>query len=227
MSELLAGLTVWALPVLLAITLHEAAHGFAAAAMGDDTARRLGRVSLNPLRHIDPFGTVILPALLLAMGGILFGWAKPVPVDFRRLRPLRLGLIVVAAAGPAVNLLLAALAVLGFWLVPLVPEPAQLWLFENLRNALFINLLLAVFNMLPIPPLDGGRVLTGLLPPPLAWQLARLERVGMLVVLLGLFVLPLLARQAGVAFDPLGWLVDGPVNALAGILLQGLAPGGP
>jgi len=226
MNDVLSGIAVWALPVILAVTLHEAAHGYAARAMGDDTAERMGRISLNPLRHVDPFGTVILPALLLVVGGIMFGWAKPVPVDFSRLRPLRLGMIVVAAAGPAINLLMAALAVLGFWLIPFMPDPAQLWLFENLKNALYINLLLAVFNMLPIPPLDGGRVLTGLLPWPLAVRLARLERFGILLVLGFLFLLPMLGNAVGLNLDLLGWLVDGPVRAIAQGLLGVLGPGG-
>lgn len=226
MNDVLSGIAVWALPVILAVTLHEAAHGYAARAMGDDTAERMGRISLNPLRHVDPFGTVILPALLLVVGGVMFGWAKPVPVDFSRLRPLRLGMVVVAAAGPAINLLMAALAVIGFWLIPFVPDPAQLWLFENLKNAVYINLLLAVFNMLPIPPLDGGRVLTGLLPWPLAVRLARLERFGILLVLGFLFLLPMLGNAVGVNLDLLGWLVDGPVRAIAQILLGILGPEG-
>jgi len=226
MNDVLSGLAVWALPVILAVTLHEAAHGYAARAMGDDTAERMGRISLNPLRHVDPFGTVILPAFLLIVGGVMFGWAKPVPVDFSRLRPLRLGMIVVAAAGPAVNLLMAALAVIGFWVIPFVPDPAQIWLFENLKNAIYINLLLAVFNMLPIPPLDGGRVLTGLLPWHLAVRLARLERFGILLVLGFLFLLPMLGNAVGVNLDLLGWLVDGPVRVIARVLLGVLGPGG-
>jgi Zn-dependent protease len=226
MNDLLSGIAVWALPVILAVTLHEAAHGYAARAMGDDTAERMGRISLNPLRHVDPFGTVILPALLLVVGGVMFGWAKPVPVDFSRLRPLRLGMIVVAAAGPAVNVLMAAVAVLGLWLIPVMPDPAQLWLFENLKNAIYINLLLAVFNMLPIPPLDGGRVMTGLLPWPLAVRLARLERFGLLLVLGFLFLLPMLGNAVGVNLDLLGWLVSGPVRWIAQVLLGVLGPGG-
>ncbi|CCG40943.1 site-2 protease family protein [Magnetospirillum molischianum] len=226
MNDVLSGIAVWALPVILAVTLHEAAHGYAARAMGDDTAERMGRISLNPLRHVDPFGTVILPAFLVIVGGIMFGWAKPVPIDFSRLRPLRLGMIVVAAAGPAANILLAALAVVGFWMIPFVPDPAQVWLFENLKNAIYINLLLAVFNMLPIPPLDGGRVLTGLLPWPLAVQLARLERFGILLVLGFLFLLPMLGNAVGIDLDLLGWLVDGPVRAIAKGLLGVLGPEG-
>jgi len=226
MNDLLSGITVWALPVILAVTLHEAAHGYAARAMGDDTAERMGRISLNPLRHVDPFGTVILPALLLLVGGVMFGWAKPVPVDFSRLRPLRLGMVVVAAAGPAINLLMAALAVIGLWLIPLMPDPAQLWLFENLKNAIYINLLLAVFNMLPIPPLDGGRVLTGLLPWQMAVRLARLERYGLLLVLAFLFLLPMLGNAVGLNLDLLGALVEGPVRWIAQILLGALGPGG-
>lgn len=226
MNDLLSGIAVWALPVILAVTLHEAAHGYAARAMGDDTAERMGRISLNPLRHVDPFGTVILPALLLVVGGVMFGWAKPVPVDFSRLRPLRLGMVVVAAAGPAVNVLMAAMAVLGLWLIPVMPDPAQLWLFENLKNAIYINLLLAVFNMLPIPPLDGGRVMTGLLPWPLAVRLARLERFGLLLVLGFLFLLPMLGNAVGINLDLLGWLVSGPVRWIAQVLLGVLGPGG-
>lgn len=226
MNDLLSGIAIWALPVILAVTLHEAAHGYAARAMGDDTAERMGRISLNPLRHVDPFGTVILPALLLVVGGVMFGWAKPVPVDFSRLRPLRLGMIVVAAAGPAVNVLMAAVAVLGLWLIPVMPDPAQLWLFENLKNAIYINLLLAVFNMLPIPPLDGGRVMTGLLPWPLAVRLARLERFGLLLVLGFLFLLPMLGNAVGINLDLLGWLVSGPVRWIAQVLLGVLGPGG-
>ncbi|EPY01598.1 site-2 protease family protein [Magnetospirillum fulvum] len=226
MNDLLSGIAVWALPVILAVTLHEAAHGYAARAMGDDTAERMGRISLNPLRHVDPFGTVILPAFLLVVGGVMFGWAKPVPVDFSRLRPLRLGMVVVAAAGPAVNVLMAAMAVLGLWLIPVMPDPAQLWLFENLKNAIYINLLLAVFNMLPIPPLDGGRVMTGLLPWPLAVRLARLERFGLLLVLGFLFLLPMLGNAVGINLDLLGWLVSGPVRWIAQVLLGVLGPGG-
>jgi Zn-dependent protease len=226
MNDLLVGVTVWIIPVILAVTLHEAAHGYAARAMGDDTAERLGRISLNPFRHIDPFGTVILPGLLLAVGGVIFGWAKPVPVDFSRLRPLRLGMIVVAAAGPVTNLALAALATLGLWLLPLVPEPAQEWVFLNLRNAIFFNVLLAVFNMIPIPPLDGGRVLTGLLPRPLAWRLARLERFGMLLLLALVFLLPMLGEALKINLNLLGGLVDGPVGMIARGMVGVLGPGG-
>jgi len=226
MNDVLSGIAVWALPVILAVTLHEAAHGYAARAMGDDTALRMGRISLNPLRHVDPFGTVILPAFLVIVGGVMFGWAKPVPVDFSRLRPLRLGMIVVAAAGPASNLLMASLAVIGFWMLPFVPDAAQPWLFETLKNAIYINILLAVFNMLPIPPLDGGRVLTGLLPWPLAIRLARLERFGILLVLGVLFLLPMLGNAIGINLDLLGGLVDGPVRLIARLLLGVLGPGG-
>jgi len=222
---LVAGIAVWAVPVILAVTLHEVAHGYAALAMGDDTARRLGRLSLNPLRHVDPFGTVILPALMLAVGGVVFGWAKPVPVDFRRLRPWRLGMVVVAAAGPLTNLALAAVSIIVLGLLPELPEPLDGWAVRALGASVTLNLLLAVFNLIPLPPLDGGRVVTGLLPAPWCWRFAGLERVGMLVILGALVILPMIGQATGLDLDLFGSLVTGPVQALGrwmvGILLPG------
>src|SRR4051794_13351057 len=171
-------LSVWVLPLLLAITFHEAAHAFVAYRLGDDTAWQLGRVSFNPLRHIDPFGTLILPAMLLfAHSPFLFGYAKPVPVNFRKLNNPRLGMVWVALAGPATNILLALAAALALHALPWAPANSAQWIFDNLRNALLINAVLAVFNMMPIPPLDGGRGAVGLLPPPPAPPLARLRPV--------------------------------------------------
>src|SRR3954467_14962820 len=148
-------LSVWVLPLLLAITFHEAAHAFVAYRLGDDTAWKLGRVSFNPLRHIDPFGTLVLPAiLLLARSPFLFGYAKPVPVNFRALRNPRIGMVLVALAGPATNIALALFAAAAFHLLPLVPASAAQWVADNLKNTVVVNVVLAVFNMLPIPPLD-------------------------------------------------------------------------
>jgi Zn-dependent protease len=214
MNDVAYKVSVWLLPLLLAITLHEAAHGFVASWCGDDTAKSRGRLSLNPLRHVDPVGTFLLPGLLLLMRApVLFGYAKPVPVAFGRLRQPKRDMMLVALAGPATNMLLAVFAVFALHAVVLVPAGGRQWVFDNLANMLLINLVLAVFNMLPIPPLDGAKVLVGLLPPPLDRKFARLERHGMLILLGLLLLVPLVARQLGSDFNPLAAIV-GPVVAM-------------
>jgi Zn-dependent protease len=195
-------LSVWVLPLVIAITFHEAAHGFVAHRLGDDTAYKLGRVSFNPIRHIDPFGTLIMPAILLmAHSPFLFGYAKPVPVNFRGLRNPRTDMVLVALAGPATNIALALVAAVAVHGVGLLPDSVAQWTFDNLKNALLINVILAIFNMVPIPPLDGGRVAVGLLPPALALPLARLEPFGMLILIGLLILLPLVGSQFGLNLD--------------------------
>src|SRR4249919_523858 len=191
-------ISIWLLPAIIAITFHEAAHAFVARALGDDTASRLGRVSLNPLKHIDPVGTILLPGiLLLARSPFLFGYAKPVPVNFSALRNPRRDMVWVAAAGPAMNIALATVAALAFHLVGFLPMNSAHWVAENLQNALIINVVLAIFNLFPLPPLDGGRIAVGLLPNVLARQLARLEPYGMMILIGLLIFLPLVGSQFG------------------------------
>ncbi len=194
--------SVWVLPLIIAITFHEAAHGFVAHRLGDNTAFDLGRVSFNPVRHIDPFGTLMLPALLLlSHSPFLFGYARPVPVNFRALNHPRLDMVWVALAGPATNIALALSAAAAFHALPFAPASSAQWIADNLKNALVINVVLAVFNMLPIPPLDGGRVAVGLLPRVLALPLSRLEPYGMLILIGILIVLPLVGSQFGLNLD--------------------------
>jgi Zn-dependent protease len=210
-------LSVWVLPLVIAITFHEAAHGFVAYRLGDDTAWKLGRVSFNPLRHIDPFGTVLLPAMLLfAHSPFLFGYAKPVPVNFRNLNNPRLDMVWVALAGPVTNILLALAAALAFHALPFAPASSAKWIADNLKNSIVINAVLAVFNMMPIPPLDGGRVAVGLLPRPLALPLARLEPFGMLILIAILILLPLAGSQFGLNLD----VISAILRTLTGYVIQ-------
>jgi len=219
LSDMIITATTWVVPVIFAVTLHEAAHGFVALRFGDDTALRAGRVTLNPINHIDPVGTILLPVLMLAMNaGFFFGYAKPVPVNFGRLKPIRLGMVLVALAGPATNVLLAILSALLFYLVAYAPDSGAEWLARNLINSLRFNAILCVFNLLPLPPLDGGRILVGLLPRSLALPIARLEPYGMMI-LMGLFVLSYLSARTAMGIDPLYWLVTVPTGFLLRFVL--------
>jgi Zn-dependent protease len=194
--------TIWVIPAVIAITFHEAAHGFVAHLLGDDTAWRLGRVSFNPLKHIDPVGTILLPGMLLLLHSpFLFGYAKPVPVNFRALRSPRRDMVLVAAAGPVMNIALAIVAALAFHLIGYLPDTVALWLAANLRNALLLNVLLAIFNLFPLPPLDGGRILVGILPIGAGRALARLEPFGIAILLAVFIVLPVLGASLGLDFS--------------------------
>ncbi|MDQ7003972.1 MAG: site-2 protease family protein [Ghiorsea sp.] len=194
-ESILVNISIWALPVLLAIVLHEVAHGKVADMLGDDTARWMGRLTLNPISHIDPIGTVLIPLVLLVMGSpFLFGYAKPVPVNFNKLRNPKRDMIWVALAGPLTNLALALASTLLLWIAFQMPESMR-WFAEPLsmmcQASILINVVLFVFNLLPIPPLDGGRVAIGLLPNHLSYQLERIEPYGFFIVigllLLGVF----------------------------------------
>ena len=204
----------WLIPLVFAIVLHEISHGWVANAFGDSTARDLGRLSPNPVRHVDPVGTVVLPLVLAVSGAPVFGWAKPVPVVAKRMRNPRVHMMLVALAGPGMNLLLAMLA--GIVLALVRPEgppsgAGELFLLMNLLNFIAINLFLAVFNLLPLPPFDGGHVLEGLLPRRLALHYSKLARFGFPLLIFLLLILPMLVPKANVVErvvrPPVEWLL--------------------
>ena len=193
-------LLIYIIPLLFAITLHEAAHGWVASKLGDHTARMMGRVTLNPIKHVDPVGTILVPLALLLMPGVgfIFGWAKPVPINFRALRSQKSGMIWVALAGPGANFLMA----IGWLILAIISLKLELFiLYSMARVGIFLNILLAIFNLLPIPPLDGSRVISALLPGPLAYKYGQFEQYGFLILLglmfiggFQLFVLPIVAQ---------------------------------
>jgi len=216
MNETLFQALALILPLVFAIVFHEVAHGYAAKLLGDTTAQDMRRLSLNPLRHVDLFGTIILPGLLRLSGGPVFGWAKPVPVNKWRLRNPRKGMMVVAAAGPATNLVLAFLAAVGLgMLARAFPGTAEMplpWLFlaANLMNFLLINIFLAFFNLLPLPPFDGSHIVEGLLPRSAAKIYARLRPYGFPLLFLLLLVIPYVFPGLGIVerlvLPPVDWM---------------------
>jgi Zn-dependent protease len=215
LSDTIYTASTWIVPILIAITFHEAAHAYAAWKLGDETAHRLGRVTFNPLKHVDPFGTVLLPALLfLTKAPFLFGWAKPVPVAFQRLGKPRRDMAIVALAGPLTNIALALVSAALLRMVWLLPKEIAPWLVQALYQSILLNLILAVFNMSPIPLLDGSRVLMSLLPKALARQYAKLERFGFLILLGIIFLLPMLGRQIGTDLNLFRWMVTLPLAGL-------------
>jgi Zn-dependent protease len=224
---LLFRLTTWIVPLVFAIVLHEISHGWVANAFGDPTAKNLGRLSPNPIRHVDPFGTVILPLVLAVTGAPVFGWAKPVPVVAARMRNPRLHMMLVALAGPGMNLALALIAafVLAF-VVGTADQPAgvaTVFIIANLSNFLLINVFLAIFNLLPVPPFDGGHVVEGLLPRRLAAKWRAMGRYAFVILILLLLVLPMVAPQLNVV----EWLVVPPVRLVLGGIAALAGLGGP
>jgi len=188
MDAIIHSISIWAIPVVFAVVLHEVAHGWVADKLGDNTARWMGRLTLNPLKHIDPIGTVLIPILLLVVGSpFLFGYAKPVPVDFRKLNRPKQDMVWVALAGPVINVLLALASTLLLYIVVRLPAD-MLWLASPVgamcQASILINMVLCIFNLIPLPPLDGGRVAVGLLPGAASYRLSRLEPYGFMIIVL-------------------------------------------
>lgn len=218
-NGIIRGISIWAIPVVFAVVLHEVSHGWVANKLGDDTAKWMGRLTLNPLKHIDPFGTVIIPLLLLVLHSpFLFGYAKPVPIDYRKLRHPKQDMVWVAAAGPVTNLLLALASAVLLFVVARLPAAAS-WVSHPVslmcQASILINMVLCIFNLLPLPPLDGGRVAVGLLPGPAAYQLSRVEPFGFLIIVVLL--------MTGLLQQIIGPLVMGSAQLLIGWALGGAA----
>lgn len=224
--DILIKVFIYGVPAVLAITLHEAAHGYAALQRGDSTAKNAGRLSLNPLRHVDPMGTFLLPAVLIFSGApFVFGYAKPVPVNFNALHNPRLDMVYVALAGPLMNIFLAIISALLFYTLEYMPLLTAQIMAQMFSFSLMINVLLAVFNMLPLPPLDGGRVAVGLLPNVLARPLASLERWGFAIIVGAFMMLPFILSKAGIQFSLFEVLIKTPMEWTINIIasLTGIA----
>ena len=218
MSQTVIQILLFAVPAIIAITFHEAAHGYTAFLFGDDTAKRAGRLTLNPIRHIDPFGTIILPALLAATTGFIFGYAKPVPVDPRALGNPRRDMAIVAAAGPLTNVVLAIISAIVFF-IALSPANENALLWNLFVMSIQLNFVLAVLNILPLPPLDGSKVLAAFLPSRLLGPYMRLEPFGFLILLGLIFLVPALTAQFGASINILGWLVGDPAFYLTRLVM--------
>ena len=214
-------IAVWLVPLVIAIVFHEVAHGLVARRLGDPTAEARGRLSLNPIRHIDPFGTVLLPMILAISHAPMFGWAKPVPVDYSRLRNPRRDMVLVALAGPGMNLFLAligtAILAVTFFASDGAKSGVAAFVLANALNFVLINIFLAVFNLLPVPPFDGGHVVRGLLPPPLARSFAGIGRYALLVLMILLLVLPMISPRLNVVARVVSPIVNGLATAILGI----------
>ena len=217
--DMIYQIATWLVPLIIAIVFHEVAHGLVARRLGDPTAAQAGRLTLNPLRHVDPFGTLILPLLLALAHAPIFGWAKPVPVDFRRLRNPRRDMVLVAFAGPGMNLILAlistAIVAATLWASPGADSPAAQFAVQNSINFVLINIFLAIFNLIPLPPFDGGHVVQGLLPPRAAVSFGKIGRYSLLVFIFLLLILPMIWPSA----DIVGRVVSPIVDSLARLLL--------
>jgi len=214
------GIAIFVIPMIIAITFHEAAHGYVALYFGDDTAKQAGRLTLNPLKHIDLFGTILLPVFMFLTTGSAFGWAKPVPVKFSALKDPRWDMGFVAAAGPAMNVLLALASALLWRIAASAGAATQPVLTSLLDQSLTLNIILAIFNLLPIPPLDGSKILAPLLPQALARPYLALERFGMLILLLLLIVVPMLGSRTGVGINVFRTFVLEPAFDIVSIIMR-------